>query len=256
MLLITSSLLLLVRLDPATGNTRLAGHSRRTNSENTEANISFDPSIGGQQRRGLSSPQVRVFGGWDSVEDRYAYAQVRLESTVDGFECGGSLVAPDIVLTAAHCSGTFDKIIIGKHSLDDASDASQTFGVAQLIVHPSYDDVLTRFDAMLVLLDGSSALAEPVRINSDSLVPENGQSLTVVGWGYDQNWQLPDVLQETQVTYTRNLDCINLQGDDGVTLKGNLYDDMMCAGDVGRDSCYGECSMVVRIEGLKVLPAQ
>ena len=50
---------------------------------------------------------------------------------------------------------------------------------------------------------------------------------------------LPEVLQEVDVTYTDNVDCINFVDSDGLTYENDLYSDMMCAGDVGRDSCYG-----------------
>jgi secreted trypsin-like serine protease len=185
------------------------------------------------------SASPRIFGGWDTEEDRFPYAQVSLATHAEGHQCGGSLIAVDAVLTAAHCAGSYDKIVIGKHSLYDAADESETFGALKEIVNPHYDEETTRFDNMIIILDGWSSLADPVRLNTDNAVPENGQLLTVLGWGYDQNWDLPSLLQETEVTYTRNIDCVNFKDDEGLTLKTDLYGDMMCAGDEGRDSCYG-----------------
>ncbi len=241
MAVLAACILFLQLFDFATGNTQLAGEDNGKKETSIEDERMRPGRVADAlQRRGLSSPQPRIYGGWDTVEDRYAYAQVSLEHPSKGHQCGGSLVAPDVVLTAAHCSGTFNKAVVGKHTLYDPSDASETFGIAREIIHPNFDSETTRFDIMLLLLDGRSTLVQPVRINSDPLVPENGQALTVVGWGYDENWDLPETLQETVVTYTRNPECITLQDSTGVTLKGNLYGDMMCAGDSGRDSCYGE----------------
>jgi secreted trypsin-like serine protease len=185
-------------------------------------------------------PQTRIFGGWDTVEDRYSYAQVSLATFAEGHQCGGSLIAADMILTAAHCSGSYDKIVIGKHSIYDASDESETFGAVREIIHPNYDEETTRFDAMIIVMDGWSTLAQPVRVNDDADLPFNGQTLTVVGFGYDANWELPSVLQETEITYTSNAECLDFVDADGLTYANDLYSDMMCAGDPGRDSCYGK----------------
>jgi hypothetical protein len=150
------------------------------------------------------------------------------------------LIAVDVILTAAHCAGSYDKIVIGKYNIYDASDESETFGALKEIVHPNYDEETTRFDVMIIILDGWSTLGQPVRVNEDPNVPYNGQTVTAMGWGYNQNWELPDVLQEVDITYTSNVDCVNFVDSDGLTYENDLYSDMMCAGDAGRDSCYGK----------------
>jgi V8-like Glu-specific endopeptidase len=191
----------------------------------------------------------RVFGGWDTVEDRYSYAQVSLYTDAEGHQCGGSLIALDVVLTAAHCAGSYDRIQIGKHNIYDTGDESETFEPLMEIVHPEYDQKTTRFDVLLIILNGRATLATPVRVNNNSNVPVNGQDLSVVGWGYDETWALPDVLQETKVSYTRNMDCIAIQDENGYTLENDLYADMLCAGEDGRDSCYGDSGSPLILAG-------
>jgi secreted trypsin-like serine protease len=51
-----------------------------------------------KQNRALAS-QTRLFGGENATAGRYPYF-VRL---VGAGQCGGALIAPDIVVTAAHC---------------------------------------------------------------------------------------------------------------------------------------------------------
>jgi secreted trypsin-like serine protease len=45
-----------------------------------------------------------VIGGYGAIQDRYPY-YVALQNAENKTECGGTLIAPDVVLTAAHCRG-------------------------------------------------------------------------------------------------------------------------------------------------------
>ena len=193
-----------------------------------------------QQQLEEDGPQSRIFGGWGTVDGRYNYAEISLISS-DGHKCGGMLIAPDIILSAAHCQWTesrYREIVVGKHHVGDVT--WEPFNVMGEFVHPGYDTVDTRFDVMLIK---SSSLIEdtrPVRVNTDPTVPVNGESLTVLGLGYTEDGRLPASLQETSVTYTQNLDCVDFTSSTGQTLKNDLKLDMLCAGDEGRDSCYGD----------------
>jgi secreted trypsin-like serine protease len=51
---------------------------------------------------GAQNPEPRIIGGQDAVKGQYPYL-VALDSPSGVHTCMGSLVAPDMVLTAAHC---------------------------------------------------------------------------------------------------------------------------------------------------------
>jgi secreted trypsin-like serine protease len=217
------------------------------------SSVTAEPSTNtihdGRRLEDLPVRRSRIHGGWDTQEDRYSYAQVNLKYREEGHQCGGSLVAPDMVLTAGHCYRSFDKIEIGKYKKNDVTDISEEFESEFEIVHPGYDEDTTRYDVMLVKLKGTSTLATPVRINRDEDVPSNGSMLTVIGMGYNGDWQLPNVFQETSVQYQINDQCDDIIDEHGITLDGDLYPDMLCAGYDGRDSCYGDSGSPLVLKG-------
>jgi secreted trypsin-like serine protease len=93
----------------------------------------------------------RVIGGRESTEFRYSYS-VSLADDLGSF-CGASLIAPDIVLSAAHCAGGDYHAIIGRHDL--TTDLGDEVEIKNEITHPEYDDTTTNNDFMILVLVSS-----------------------------------------------------------------------------------------------------
>jgi len=86
---------------------------RRQNND-TESSNNIDRELHGTSSRDTNT---RIIGGNEAVEDRHAYA-VSLYDNIGHF-CGGSLIAKDVVLTAAHCKGGEYFAVAGRHNIED-----------------------------------------------------------------------------------------------------------------------------------------
>jgi Trypsin len=102
-----SLLLLLAEADAAIQNinTDTAGSSSTSTS-------TLSSSLQQEQQRQLrssssssqaSNQRELIIGGHNAEEGRYPYF-VALQTAQNNTECGGTLIAPDVVLTAAHCA--------------------------------------------------------------------------------------------------------------------------------------------------------
>ncbi len=133
-----------------------------------------------------------ILGGVESVADAQPWmvALVRNTSSV-GIPvrrlqfCGGTLINPDWVLTAAHCmlarSTTDMSVIIGETNIDEGMSGQEA--ISQIVVHPDYDANTFENDIALLKLASPSQL-EPLelidRVADASLASQN---VRVFGWG-------------------------------------------------------------------------
>jgi trypsin len=132
----------------------------------------------------LASPALAIVGGGSAASDSVAHSVVTVVGSRGNF-CTGALIAPDLVLTAAHCvlPGAAYKIVDYSTKpaklLDTRNVAAHpSFNLQTLLAHRATADV-----ALLQLTARAPSGTAPVTTGVPQIPIEVGAPFTVVGMG-------------------------------------------------------------------------
>uniref|UniRef100_A0A0G2K6G1 tissue kallikrein n=1 Tax=Rattus norvegicus TaxID=10116 RepID=A0A0G2K6G1_RAT len=206
--------------------------------------------------------QSRVIGGYKCEKNSQPW-QVALYS-FSKYLCGGVLIDPSWVITAAHCSSNNYQVWLGRNNLLEDEPFAQHRLVSQSFPHPDYKPFLMRNhtrkpgddhsnDLMLLHLSQPADITDGVKvIDLPTEEPKVGSTCLASGWGSTKplickTWlgEFPDDLQCVNIHLLSNEKCIK-------AYKEKVTDLMLCAGELegGKDTCTGDSGGPLLCDGV------
>ncbi len=213
----------------------------------------------GYSETGRRSVQPRIVGGLPAPDGAYPWQvsiSVKDKRLGAGHFCGGAIIDPSWVVTAAHCVDTVKnpKNVQVMHGSNQLSKPGPIRDVTAIVVHsgwagpPSWEN-----DIALIKLAASASDSVPIKLLDNelrsSLFSDNILAF-VSGWGAtrDGGRDMSDELRHVGVQVVSQETCNAPQA-----YAGKIKSGMFCAGFVegGKDSCQGDSGGPIMVSDKK-----
>ncbi|XP_052901681.1 phenoloxidase-activating factor 2-like [Anopheles moucheti] len=183
-------------------------------------------------------------------------ALLRNKSSADSiqtvYQCGGSLIAPNVALTAAHCvfNVAQDELLVRAGEWDSQTRNElyphQDRRVADVIIHEAFNKGSLANDMALLVLEEPFQLAENVQ---PICLPPQGTTFDqstcfASGWGknvFGKKGKYQVILKKVELPVVPHADCQRSLRTTRLGSRFVLHQSFLCAGGIaGQDTCRGD----------------
>nr|XP_046266196.1 transmembrane protease serine 2 [Scatophagus argus]XP_046266197.1 transmembrane protease serine 2 [Scatophagus argus] len=189
------------------------------------------------------APNTRIVGGTEAVNGAWPW-QVSLQINHQHV-CGGSIINPYWILSAAHCFQKYSDPGLWMVHSGDVSLFKLSFStgkkVKKIVSHEGFNSINNDNDIALLKLKTPltfTSTVKPVCLPNTGVDLSAGHQAWVTGWGaLRSSGSSPDILNQAQVTIYSRETCNSPQ-----VLDGDITKAMFCAGKLqgGVDTCQGD----------------
>ncbi|KAM5180639.1 coagulation factor X-like [Mantella aurantiaca] len=192
----------------------------------------------------------RIVGGEECPKGECPWqARLVLKDNRPETMCGGSLIAPNWVVTAAHCVlPTYVNkltVVLGDHRISKFEGTEQERKVVEIIIHEDYRNIKGNYNHDIALLrlntsvnytDYVVPMCLPEKEHAVRVLLQLMSSSTVSGWGrLLEGGATPDILRRVELPRVKSQQCKE-------QTRLNITENMFCAGytDGSKDACKGD----------------
>jgi len=186
----------------------------------------------------IESDGLGIIGGTEAEKGAWPW-QVLIQYE-DSTTCGGTLIHPEWVVTAARCvyrkeaAPGYFTITTGEHDRSKDEGSEMQIKGDSIYIHPDWDHTTRDNDVALVQLRRPALLGkyiQPACYPSGDLPV--GTECYITGWGVTAANAIPDVLQQGKLPIVSSKVCAEKNPD------FPILDSMICGGSGGADEVSG-----------------
>jgi secreted trypsin-like serine protease len=179
----------------------------------------------------------------------YSWLHIQVSPFDSGF-CGGTLIAPDVVLTAAHCIEYAMNVDVWVNSTSHAYSGYEHYrNSIQKVTHPGYQPYngIYQNDIGMIILNSSVNGVPLLRLNRNGSLPASRSNVTAIGFGaidlpmfspgaapVSISSYLPEKLMEASFQTITNVECTKRAGS------WRVQDSDLCSYDAKKGVCFGD----------------
>ncbi|ETN66486.1 chymotrypsin-2 [Anopheles darlingi] len=184
----------------------------------------------------------RIIGGYDATDGQIPY-QVSLQTPANFHFCGGSIIAPRWVLSAAHCTiGRAPAAVNVYAGSVSRASGGVYYSTMRIVNHPTYDSNTIENDISLIETVEPFVFndnTQPIALGSSYIL--SGTGATISGWGRTNTMdndvtEVPDIMQWMTANILTMEECRAERPG-----SNNIFDNVMCVSSPsGQGACSGD----------------